>query len=159
MIQQTIKNLVLLFLALVLIFFIVIIAFLFWPHYIYLKEVEQISINGNLEDFISEFNNEQLSWWRRLGPEEDQKFLEDELDFEFPEILNSSEDYYISGGRKILSIKYTVFDRISHDYSWEKNIYTATGVLSKEWYPNTLFIYKGDGKIYIHPLESNTKLE
>ena len=57
------------------------------------------------------------------------------------------------GERKILEVRYTYFDRLVNQYGWKNKIYTGTVVLSKEIYPNTVFVYKGD-KVNVETGES-----
>lgn len=136
------------------------LTYLLWPHYINIyKEYEKNTteqIDSKQYNPLTDKKSVNV-WWRPISILTKEKEEED-WNIKFPEIDTTDFSYFLSGGRKILNIKYTIFDRISHDYSWDKNIYRLTVTLSKEWFPNTLFIYKTD-KIYSHPLEGNTKLK
>jgi len=84
--------------------------YLFWPHKLNIYNEQEVKIKGDLEKFITSFNNNSvLTWWRPIRAKEDIQSLEDDLDFIFPEIDSKNYNYFISGGRKIKSIKYSLW--------------------------------------------------
>src|SRR3989339_326255 len=75
------------------------------------------------------------------------------FNFENLNLNFDKNNLWISGERKILEVRYTYFDRLVNQYGWKNKIYTGTVVLSKEIYPNTVFVYKGD-KVNVETGES-----
>lgn len=123
---------------------IIINIYLFWPNKVKVYSENFFITEQNIE------NNNRIdkSWWHFLGKE---RKIEDEKEFNIslPDLELNNFDYILTGGRKILSLEYNKFGRLTSEFGWEKNIYNGRIYLSKDWQPNTLFLYKVEkNKIY-----------
>lgn len=152
-----IKKILLIVIISLFLFIIIGIIYIFYPHYVKIYESYEIKTDRSVDNENAIIGHFQNSWWHFIGPET-KTIEENNYNIKLPEIDINNYAYLLSGGRKLIKLRYNLFGQLSSDFNRSRGLYNGTAILSKEWYPNTLFFYKVK-KNSIYPEDSNTILK
>lgn len=126
---------------------VTIATILFWSHKIRLELIGVVDYDFNKEGGVPEY-----MWYcvnSASAKKEEEKFRAITL----PNVDFSQNYIYLTGERKLKRMSYNYFDLLTSQYNMNEGIYVGKGILSKEIYPDKIFVYKTD-KIFLDTMDS-----